>query len=284
MSKTEYNGSDTDNILRILDEVSKVEETIKGTNNAIKSEEQQLERLKPHLGWSGPNGKPLTEEQYRKMMREQVAERIRQKSIGKPKIPTNKATFIDKAMNFLDEYKFAITGALAAAILTVVALGPSIKVSSQKNDLSKNLGEHFVQLKYCEQTDGLFKKFKLTISPRMFVNNLNLTADNDMRLYILSTVLRQEDFDNILWELGFNSQEDYLRRLGFKHGELRASEQYSNEYEEKLKNIIKNLNENPDNANEFFDKYPELRFIVDSNNTIMIDGEIITTRNHGGRK
>lgn len=284
MSNTEYNGSDTDDIIHILDKDRQVKEIIEGTKKAIQFEEQQRERLEPHLGWFGPDGKPLTKEQYRKMMQQQAAERIRQKSIGKPKIPTNKATSIDKAMVFLDEYKVAIVGILAAAIIAVVSLGPSFKVIGQKNDLSKNLGEHFVQLKYCEQIDSLFKKFKLTISPRMFVNNLNLTADSDMRLYILSTILQQEDFDNILWELGFNSYDDYLRKLGFEHGKLRASEQYIIEYDEKLNNIIKTLNETPNKANEFFDKYPELRFIVDSNDTIMMGSEIITTRNHGGRK
>lgn len=278
------NIDDIDYTLNLLNQKRitdrKIEETIKGTEEAI----TRLERAEanPYLGWYGPDGKPLTKEQYRKMMD------MVHKSTIKSEIPTTKATFINKTIKFINKNKADIAGILATALLVITTLGatlgPALKINKQKEDLSKNLGEHFTQLKYCEQTDGLFKKFKLTISPRIFVNKLNLTADSDMRLYILSIVLRQEDFDNILWELGFNNQEDYLRRLGFEHGELRAGEQYSNEYDKKLNNIIKTINENPDKATKYFDECPELRFIVDSDNTIMIDGEIITTRNHGGRR
>lgn len=284
MNNIKYDGNDIDDIIDILNADSNVRETIEGTKKAIQLEEQQLERLEPHLRWYGPDGKQFTKEQYREMMRRQAAERIRQKSIGKQKIPTYKATFFDEVADVIKNHKAAIAGTLVAISITLAAIAPTLNANKKINDLSNKLGDEFVQMKYAEQQDGLFRKLNLTIAPDELVNNLGLTSNSHMRLYILSTVLQRSDFESVLRELGYNSLDNYVKKLGFEHGELRASEQYSIEYYEKLKNIIKNLNENPDKVDEYLEAYPELGLIFDPNNTfILSSGEIGSTRERGGR-
>lgn len=257
----------------------KIDETIKGTEEAITRLEQ--EEAKPYLGWYGSDGKPLTEEQYRKMMD------MFHKSTIKSEILTTKATFIDKATKFINKNKATIAGTLAAATLAITTLGatwgPSLKANKQMNDLSDNFGEELVEMNYCKQQDNIFSDFELTISPNRFVNNLGLTADSHMRLYILSTVLQQTDFERILWELGYNNLDNYVKKLGFEHGDLRAGENYQIEYEKKLKNLIMDLNKNPEKIDEYLDIYPELGFIYDPDNTILTAEGIGTTRTHRGR-
>ena len=151
--------------------------------------------------------------------------------------------------------------------------------------MSTDLGEEFEKNRYVQQQDGLLAKTKLTIEPSEFVNNLGLTPNSHMRLYILSTVIQDSDFENILQALGYRNKEDYFKKLGFEHSDgLRAGEKYNIEYEKKLKEIIKELNSNPDLVPSYLEKYPELRVIYDKNNTYLMGGELYTTEEPGRSK
>ena len=285
MSNTEYNGSDTDDIIHILDKDRQVKEIIEGTKKAIQSEEQQHERLKPHLGWYNVDGRPMTIEEYQRMLQQQTAKKIRQKSIGKPPISTEEITIIDKTIEFIKEYKVAIAGLLAAAAIVAFTWGPTLKANGQINDLSNKISDKLTKMKLGEQQKGLFSKFNLTVSPSELIDKWELNSDSHMRIYILSTILNQSDFEKVLNTLGYKNQDSYVKELGFKHNERRAIENYHTEYEEKLKDIVMHLNKNPQEVDEYLKKYPELGLILDPSNTFILqNGDYGSTRENGGRK
>lgn len=284
-----YYGTDTDEILDIINRAKYTENTFRETANrveaAIAYEEERLDRQFPNRGWYNIDGSPMTMEQYNKMMK--YTEKIKSKSITEAEVSVNKANFFDKAMKIINKNKAVIAGTLATVAIAISTIGPvfgpSLKANIQMTDLSDNFGEKLVKLNYCKQRDNMFSDFKLTISPNKFVNNLGLTADSHMRLYILSTMINDADFESILWELGYNNLESYVKKMGFEHGDFRAVGNYKNEYETKLKGLIMDINKNPEKINEYLEKYPELGFIYDPNNTILTSEGIITTRARGGR-
>lgn len=283
MSNNKYNVNDIDAIFKVLDENDKIREVIEGTERAIRLEDKRIEQMNPHLGWYTLDGKPFTKEQYRELMRTQTAERTREKSVGKPEIYINKAELVDKTMEFFKKYKIAIAGTLAAVTIATIKLGPPLKANSQISDLSNKMSEELIEMNYCKQRDNIFSQLHLSIAPDKLINNLNLTSNSHMRLYILSTVLHTTDFENILKELGYNSLLDYVKKLGFEYGYRTAIENYQIEYDAKLQELIQNLNKNPENIDEYLEIYPELGFIYEPNNTILTANAIYTTKGNGRR-
>ena len=208
---------------------------------------------------------------------------VMSKSLGKPKISLKLARTVEEIKDTIRDHKIATALVAAALILFLAVSGPTLKANSQVSNLQDQLGEEFEKNNYTEKQNTLFSKTKLTIEPEKFINNLGLTSESHTRLYILSTVIQDSDFENILQALGYRNKEDYLKKLGFEHNELRASEQYDREYEKKLQEMIKELNNNPELVPSYLEKYPELRLIYEKNNTYLIDGKLYTTEEELGR-
>lgn len=209
---------------------------------------------------------------------------VMSKSLGKPKISPKLARAAEEVKDTIREHKVATALVAAALILFLTFTGPTLKANSQVSNLQDQLGEEFEKNNYTEKQNTLFSKTKLTIEPEKFINNLGLTSESHTRLYILSTVIQDSDFENILQALGYRSKEDYLKKLGFEHNELRASEQYDREYGKKLQEMIKELNNNPELVPSYLEKYPELKLIYGKNSTYLINGEMYTIENTGRGK
>lgn len=207
------------------------------------------------------------------------------KSIGRPKTSRRLEQLkagIEEILDMIKKNPIATTLIASAAALGILISLPTLKTNSQINDLTNKLGDNLEKGKYVQQQDSIFKKYKLNIEPSDFIEGMKLTPNSHMRLYILSTVIQDSDFDNILRALGYNGIEDYVKDLGYRHNDdYRASEQYSMEYEDKLRDLIKELNKHPELVSTYLDEYPELRFIYDRDNTYLIDGVIGTTRDDG---
>lgn len=209
------------------------------------------------------------------------------KSMVKNKISRKTTKFIKESQSVIDDIKkHKIITALITAALTacLIISAPTIKARVQINELNDDLSEEFEKNKYVQQQDGLFAKTKLTIEPSEFINNLNLTPNDHMRLYIISTVIQDSDFEDILQALGYRDKENYLKKLGFEHNDFRASEQYSMEYDKKLEEMIKKMNSNPDLIPSCLEIYPELSLIYQENNTYLINGQLYTTKESGRSK
>ena len=285
MSNIKYDGTETDHILSILNQESIVRDVLNGTNNAINQENTKLDNQHPNRGWYNVDGRPMTIKEYQRMMQLQTAKKIRQKSIGKPPISTEEITIIDKTIEFIKEYKVAIAGLLATATILAFTLGPTLKANGQINDLSNKISDKLTKMKLGEQQKGLFSKFNLTVSPSELIDKWELNSDSHMRIYILSTILNQSDFEKVLNTLGYKNQDSYVKKLGFEHNERRAIENYHTEYEEKLKDIVMHLNKNPQEVDEYLKKYPELGLVLDPSNTFILqNGDYGSTRENGGRK
>lgn len=189
---------------------------------------------------------------------------------------------IEEILDMIRKNPIATTLIASAAALGILISLPTLKTNSQINDLTNKLGDNLEKGKYVQQQDGIFKKYKLNIEPNDFIESMKLTSNSHMRLYIISTVIQDSDFDNILRTLGYNGIEDYVKDLGYRHNDdYRASEQYNMEYEDKLRDLIKELNKHPELVSTYLDEYPELRLIYDRDNTYLIDGVIGTTRDNG---
>ena len=189
---------------------------------------------------------------------------------------------IDEILDMIRKNPIATTLIASAAALGILISLPTLKTNSQVNYLTNKLGDNLEKGKYVQQQDGIFKKYKLNIEPTDFIESMKLTSNSHMRLYILSTVIQDSDFNNILRALGYNGIEDYVKDLGYRHNDdYRASEQYNMEYEDKLRDLIKELNKHPEYISTYLDEYPELGFIYDRDNTYLIDGIIGTTRDNG---
>ena len=209
---------------------------------------------------------------------------VMSKSLGKPKISPKLARAAEEVKDTIREHKVATALVAAALILFLTFTGPTLKANSQVSNLQDQLGEEFEKNNYTEKQNTLFSKTKLTIEPEKFINNLGLTSESHTRLYILSTVIQDSDFENILQALGYRSKEDYLKKLGFEHNELRASEQYDREYEKKLQEMIKELINIPELVPSYLEKYPELKLIYEKDSTYLINGEMYTIENTGRGK
>jgi hypothetical protein len=284
MSNIEYDGQNIDDIIRILNDTHKQDTVIKGTQQAIKQEEEELDKRHPNRGWYNADGTPMSKQEYQNMLQLQTAKKIIKKSIRKPPISTRIITQANKTMEFINKNKLVITGILATLVLVTASLKPFFKANGQISDLSNKLGNELQKMKYGEKQDGLFQNFRLTIEPNKLVDNLGLNPNDHIRLYILSTVLNQTDFESVLQELGFNNSNEYAIKLGFEHNERRAIENYQISSEEMLQELIMNLNKNPEKVEEYLEKYPELGFIYDPNKTFLTAGGIASTRTPGGRR
>lgn len=189
---------------------------------------------------------------------------------------------IDEILDMIRKNPIATTLIASVTALGILMSLPTLKTNSQINDLTNKLGKNLEKGKYVQQQDGIFKKYKLNIEPSDFIESMKLTSNSHMRLYILSTVIQDSDFNNILRALGYNGIEDYVKKLGYRHNDdYRASEQYNMEYEDKLRDLIKKLNKHPEFISTYLDEYPELGFIYDRDNTYLVNGQIGTTRDNG---
>lgn len=289
------NKTNIENIDAIFDVMSKgekdkfTEQIIQGTNKAI-------EEKYPHLGWINPKtGAQLTEAEYIDMINRSKLpstaihnqyhnkkETMKNKTIGRPPVSMQKVRLIDGVNDFVKENTKAIASVLLAVSMTATLMVPRLKVSTQINNMETGLSDNLTGRNYVQQQDGMFSRLKLNIEPSKFVDDLGLTSTSHMRLYILSTVIQPSDFTNILKELGYRSKEDYVTRLGYEHNEqLRAGEQYDIDYEQKLKDLVTELNKNPEKLNEYLNKYPELGFIY--GDSYLVNNQIYTINEEKGR-
>lgn len=280
MSNTNY--SDIDAILGVMDSAksNKEQEELQAMIGA------NVQKIQYDIKLDKRNAEVEANRQRLAKVFEQQNKSVRtnQNNMRPVAVSSYKNNPIQEILETIKEYKGIIAGVLAASAIVLATYAPTLRANGQINELSNSLSDEFEKLNYGDQQNNLFRKFNLTIEPSEFVNNLGLTPNSHMRLYILSTVIQSSDFENILRELGYNGMENYVEKLGFRHNEnLRASEQYNIKYNEKLKKIIMELNKNPENMATYLEEYPELRFIYDSNNTILVNGQMYTTESTDGR-
>ena len=202
------------------------------------------------------------------------------KSIRNPITPVRKAIICSVVDEILEEIKkhpiFTTLVASALALGLLVSI-PNIKTTSQINELTTSYSAQLEESNLGE-SNGIFSKIKLTISPSEFVESRKLTSSSHMRLYILSTVIQDSDFNAILKELGYRGFDDYINKLGFRHTEdFRAGEHYSREREKNLEDLIKEINKNRDLLPQYLEMYPELGFIYD----VRDENQAMSTTNNG---
>lgn len=267
-------NEDIDTILKVLnnDKIAKEdEETAKriGAQVQMALYDRRYEALQQNNQQQHP--RPIIVEPAKSIKRPRTSRKLEQVKNG-----------IDEILDMIRKNPIATTLIASTAALGILISLPTLKTNSQINDLTNKLGKNLEKGKYVQQQDGIFKKYKLNIEPSDFIESMKLTSNSHMRLYILSTVIQDSDFDNILRALGYNGIEDYVKDLGYRHNDdYRASEQYNMEYEDKLHDLIKELNKHPELVSTYLDEYPELGFIYDRENTYLIDGVIGTTRDNG---
>lgn len=226
-----------------------------------------------------------TQEQKEKMRKRQQriknAQQSMSKSLHKPLIPQYVIQDISKAIEFLKEHK---KEAIATTLLTIALLTPtfkSAKINSQINDISQGISTTLTDRDLAEKK-GLLQQLVLTGSPEKIVDLLNISPHNHTRLYILSLSLSNNDFEKVLKELGYSGINNYLNTLGYIPTESTPQyEKYRQEYDAKLKDILSELNKNPDLRQEYLAKYPELNFIYGNDFTYIIEEQTTLTTEQG---
>jgi len=206
------------------------------------------------------------------------------KSIRRPKVPQYIIKDVTDSIEFLKENRKKIIAATLVLFVLSTPLRNSAKVNGQISDMTKGISNSLKDNDLAEK-NGLLQRITLTVSPKEIVENLNISSTNHIRLYILSLSLSESDFNSILKELGYSGFNNYLNKLGYRKTETSTqAEQYKIEYSEKLREIINELNRNPDLRQEYLSKYPELKFIYnDENSYITESGNVFMVEQNAGR-
>lgn len=223
-------------------------------------------------------------EQIRKNEPPRIVDRtnmVMPKSLRRPPISQRLIKFIDE----VKEYKKEVIATVLVTAVLLVPLAKEVKTNIKFNNIIDNI-KNSLQESNLAKIAQSGRTLTLTESPSAFIERLGISKNDNIRLYLLSLSISENDFDNILRHLGYHSgYSGYLNQLGYyTDSHSSASELYNKDYNEKFEKIIKDLNDNPEKYDSYIQKYPELQFIYsDQNIYVTENAEIFMLNDSSGR-